>query len=126
MKESDLKRTCEGFLGALQNMGRLMYLRLNSGSMLVEYKEKANESFYKRGKQRMIRMCPPGTSDNLVILQKPTRNIFVEYKGDGGKQSEVQLRFEKMVMGQGHEYWLVSDFDAFKEAMEEVLCREIR
>lgn len=114
MKESELKQTCESFLGALQNMGRLIYLRLNSGNLLLDYK----------GKKRMIRCCPTGTSDNIVIL--PSKCIFVEYKGDKGKQSREQKTFEKMVEEQGHQYWLVYDFDAFKDAIESDLKSKIK
>lgn len=104
--ESELKNACETFLGALQNMGRLLYLRLNSGSLIIgEGKAK-----------RRVCCCPPGTSDNIVVMSGKT--IFVEYKGDKGKQTREQKAFEKLVEEQGHPYWLVYDFDAFKEAIE--------
>ncbi|MCJ7654401.1 MAG: VRR-NUC domain-containing protein [Dehalococcoidia bacterium] len=90
-------------------MGRLIYLRLNSGSLIIG-----------EGKaRRRVCCCPPGTSDNIVVL--PGKTIFVEYKGEKGKQTREQKTFEKMVSEQGHQYWLVYDFDAFKDAIEEVL-----
>jgi hypothetical protein len=97
VKETELKSTCESFLGALQNMGRLIYFRLNAGSLIIG-----------EGKaRRRVCCCPPGTSDNIVIL--PGKVIFVEYKGDKGKQTREQLAFEKMVEEQHHSYWIVKD-----------------
>jgi hypothetical protein len=111
MKESFLKNSCESFLGALQNMGQLLYLRLQSGNLIIGEGEA----------RRRVRCCPPGTSDNLVILSNPTRVVFVEYKGDGGKQTREQKAFEKMIEEQGHEYWLVYDFEAFRIALQEIM-----
>ena len=111
VSERDIKKTCGEFLSALQNMKRLIFLRLNSGDILTGEGEA----------KRLVRCCPAGTSDSIVILPKSRGVIFVEYKSKKGKQSRDQLAFEKKVTEQGHEYWLVSDYDAFNEAIAEVL-----
>ena len=111
VSERDIKQTCEEFLSALQNMRQLIFLRLNSGDIIIGEGEV----------RRRVRCCPPGTSDNIVIIPNPTRVIFVEYKSTKGKQSSNQRAFEEMAVGQKHEYWLVSDFDAFQEAITEIL-----
>ena len=109
LSEADIKASCESFLAALQNMDRLIWLRLNSGDLIIG----------EGAAKRRVRCCPRGTSDNLVIIPNPTRVLFVEYKSAGGKQSRDQLAFEKTVERQGHEYWLVSDIDAFQNAIHE-------
>jgi len=112
LSETDVKLTCKSFLDSMQNMGRLVWFRLNAGGILTEG---------KGGKKYMIRLCPPGTSDSVVILPNPTRVIFVEYKRPGKKQSEAQIRFDKEVAEQHHSYWIVEDADAFIEAIREEL-----
>lgn len=113
LSEADIKRSCESFLYSLMNMGKLLYFRLNSGNILIGEGEA----------KRMFKGCPKGTSDGLVVIpnQKLGRCIFIEYKSPTGKQTRYQVVFEKQVEGQGHEYWLVSDTNAFIEAMREVL-----
>ena len=107
LSEADIKRSCEEFLYCLMNMDKLIYLRLNSGDILIgEGKAK-----------RRVRCCPKGTSDGLVMTKEA--NIFIEYKSVSGKQKREQLAFEKKVEGFGFEYWLVSDFDGFKDAIQE-------
>ena len=113
VSERELKQTCEEFLSALQNMSQLIFLRLNSGDIIIGEAEA----------RRRVRCCPPGTSDNIVIIPNPSRVIFVEYKSKKGKQSREQKAFENTVVGQKHDYWLVSDFDPFKEAIAEILRR---
>ncbi len=109
--EAQLKYTCESFLQALFNMDRLIWLRLNSGDLIIG----------EGAARRRVRCCPKGTSDNLVIFPNPTRVVFVEYKSATGKQTREQVEFDKRVNGQGHAYWLVKDFEAFKEAVGEMM-----
>jgi hypothetical protein len=115
LSEAGIKNSCESFLAALQNMDRLIYLRLNSGDLII------GEGVAKR----RVRCCPKGTSDGMVILPNPTHVVFVEYKRSiGGKQTREQATFEKSVERQGHEYWLVSDIDAFQSAIGELIERK--
>jgi hypothetical protein len=112
LRESDIKATCESFLYSLMNMDKLIYLRLNSGDLIIgEGKTK-----------RRVRCCPMGTSDGLVMIDRGIYNIFVEYKRPvGGKQTREQLAFEKKVEGMGFEYWIVKDSEAFVEAIREII-----
>ena len=109
-KEADIKSTCESFLYSLMNMNKLVYLRLNSGDLII------GEGKYKR----RVRCCPKGTSDGLVMSNKG-KNVFVEYKSAVGKQTREQVAFEKSVESQGHEYWIVKDTEAFIEAIKEII-----
>jgi hypothetical protein len=64
-----------------------------------------------RGKGRRHR---GGVSDN-IILNKPM--CFVELKKEGGKQSEVQKKFEEKVKIEGYKYYLC---DGLEKAIEYV------
>jgi hypothetical protein len=116
LREADIKATCESFLYSLMNMDKLIYLRLNSGDLII------GEGKYKR----RVRCCPKGTADGLIILP-PSRDgdlhddIFVEYKSEKGKQSREQIAFEKKVTSLDCEYWIVKDSEAFIEAIREII-----
>jgi hypothetical protein len=111
LKEADIKQPCEVYLKSLMYMGKLLYFRLNAGNMLIPNGD---------GTNRMYRGAPKGTSDGLVMTKD--KNIFVEYKRPvGGKQTREQLAFERKVCGMGFEYWLVSDSQAFMDAIGEII-----
>jgi hypothetical protein len=115
LKEADIKATCESFLYSLMNMDKLVYLRLNSGDLIIgEGKAK-----------RRVRCCPKGTSDGLVMFAKESANngyvIFVEYKREGAKQTREQKEFDCKVCGMGFDYWLVSDAQAFMDEIGKLL-----
>jgi hypothetical protein len=55
-----------------------------------------------------------GVSDTIVIL--PNGELFFcEFKDAKGKQSEAQVRFEKLVTGHGFNYHLIRDIETFKK-----------
>jgi hypothetical protein len=113
LAERDVKQTCESFLYSLMNLDRLIYLRLQAGDLIIG----------EGDAKRRVRCCPKGTSDGLVIVPNPTRVVFVEYKSTrpGAKQTREQAVFDKQVTAQGHQYWLVSDSDAFNDAIGEII-----
>ena len=116
LSEADVKATCESFLYSMMNMDKLVYLRLNSGDLIIgEGKAK-----------RRVRCCPAGTSDGLVMTcgAKIGRNIFIEYKSPIGKQTPAQVEFDKKVCGMGFDYWLVQDAQAFIEDIGKILKGE--
>jgi len=105
MREADLKRTCEDYLQIQQNLGGLMFLRLNSGDAFREY----------GGRKYRIKLCPEGTADFYVL--KKSRSIFIELKGDKGKQSDEQTAFEQAVRRQGADYFVVRDTEDLVTAL---------
>jgi hypothetical protein len=111
LSEKDIKNACESLCYSLMNMGKMVYLRLNSGKIIIG----------DEGHKRAVVCCPMGTSDGILIFPNPTRVIFIEYKSPTGKQTREQVEFCKKVEEQGHLYWLVSDFDAFKDVITEEL-----
>jgi hypothetical protein len=105
--EALLKKAVADCLQYAMNQGRCYADRLNSGKLLATYK----------GGQRMINLCREGTADFFVIMLKPRkvytecRVIFLETKGEGGRQKPAQREFQKLVEAQGAEYHLIRDVD---------------
>ncbi len=124
MLEKDISTGIKDYLETLQAMGKLIYLRLNSGMFVMEHD----------GTKSVIRGCKAGTSDFLVIWQgdcycsevvhgdtipnpikfyfKSHEVIFLEVKTLKGKQNLAQIEFQKLVESQGHRYIIVRDVEA--------------
>lgn len=62
----------------------------------------------------------PGVSD-LIILLPNEQTIFIEVKTDKGKQSEVQINFEKKVFEMGYKYFVVKNIEEFKNIFDLLL-----
>ena len=115
MRESDLKATATEYLNTMQNLGRLVFLRLNAGAFPTQ-------------SGRWARGCPAGTADILVIKsEEPCYHcrafsyntvIFIELKSAKGKQTLDQKRFQEMVEKQGSEYHIIRDFEELKTLVE--------
>ncbi len=119
MKEADLKLAIEDYLQYGMNQGKWYFDRLNSGSLLT----KRGQSTYR------VNLCREGTADFMVIKGTPVdklqwatydeilgtthceltipRLIFLELKGEKGKQRPEQGAFQKLVEAQGAEYHII-------------------
>lgn len=110
------KKTPESYVKAAVieylKLRKVFFLRLNSGSMIVESK----------GKQRRIAMGEKGTADLLVFVPdeleclENSRAYWLECKAEGGKQTPAQKEFQKRVEQEGHRYLIVRSVDDVKEA----------
>ena len=116
MKESDLKRQVWDYLQYKTNAGELYFDRLNSGAI---YEKRGNKTFG-------VQLCREGTADFMVI-RKDTYNvgdwlfpaiIFLELKGDKGKQSPRQKEFQKLVEAQGAEYFIVKSIEELEMVLK--------
>ena len=96
-KEKEVAKAIKGMLTLMEAAGQIVHHdRLNAGCTFG--------LFDKRGKQRAINMCRPGTPDHYVILNDGTI-LWIEAKSSIGKQSENQVAFEHKVMClPGHHY----------------------
>ena len=107
LREADIKRAVDDFLTYQQNLGKLVFLRLNSGDFI----ETRGET------RRRIRGCPKGTADYLVLHEGgelfatdklfACMCVFIELKSPAGKQSKEQKEFQALVEAQGAEYHIV-------------------
>lgn len=106
IKESDIKATLEDWLTIQQNRDLLWWCRVNSGSLLVS----------GRGDRKYrVRLAPEGTADILVIRRTKARGktvprvTWIETKAPGGRQTEIQREFQRLIEGYGCEYIVISN-----------------
>ena len=101
MKESELKHAVEEYLQYQQNLGRLLFLRLNAGDFIE----------VRGNTRRRIKGCPKGTADLLVLKWSPflmqPMVVFLELKSEKGKQSPEQVEFQQVAVQHGAEYYIV-------------------
>ncbi len=92
--EAAIKRACEERLQIRQNMGELLYLRLNSGDMFTFYPRKDGKVMRYR-----VKGCPKGTLDIFVL--KDAQAYFFETKRPGEDFTKEQRYFCQLVREQG-------------------------
>uniref|UniRef100_A0A6H2A3U8 Putative VRR-NUC domain-containing protein n=1 Tax=viral metagenome TaxID=1070528 RepID=A0A6H2A3U8_9ZZZZ len=98
MKEADIERAISDYLQIQQNMGKLVWFRMNSGKAWV-----GGEKKY------LIQLCQEGTPDILVIQYG--RPIFFEVKSDTGKVSTAQEILMELLENQGALCYVVRSVD---------------
>ncbi len=120
MKEANLKKAVDDYLTILERQGKLLSFRLNSGDFVLSNPDGSY--------RRRIRGCRKGTSDFLVMV--PHRNprdqglyyaLFLELKGEHGKQSAEQIEFEEHVKSLGGSYFLIRSLGQLIELINTVL-----
>ena len=99
ISERDLKITVSAYLQYKMNAGELYFDRLNSGEVVVM----AGQS------RRRIKLCEEGTADFFVL--KNGHTIFLELKGEKGRQTPAQGAFQKLVEMQKAEYHLIHSIE---------------
>lgn len=103
--EAEIKAGCEEYLQTLQNMGELLYLRLNSGMTIIE-----------GDKRRIVRGCQKGTSD-LYALRRGV-SWFFECKRAGKKPTPTQREFGDRVIKCDGLYIVVNHWEDIKRLFE--------
>ena len=112
VNEADVKKGVEDRLQYEQNLGHLLYLRLNSG----EFIEVRGQT------RRRIKGCPAGTAD-FVVFQGSVQSLpichvtFLEIKSGKGKQSPEQKAFEILAKMFDCRYFIVRDADEIEEIL---------
>ena len=116
MKESDLKRTVTEYLEYAQNLGKLVYLRLNSGDFIE----------VRGNTRRRIKGCQAGTADILVLTNNGRYDapnkfycipIFLELKSEKGRTSPAQDAFKIIVEAQGCVYKIIRNMEDLQEIL---------
>lgn len=120
MLEKELKLAIEEYLQWKTNQGVIYADRLNSGEVIEV-----------RGKtRRRVKLCRAGTADFYFIklIKKPfhVRLVYLECKGEKGKQSPEQGAFEILIKDKGAEYHLITSLDQVIELVEGENCNESR
>jgi len=115
MKEAELKLAVSQYLEYKTNLGELYADRLNSGAIY----EKRGDRVYG------VKLCREGTADFVVLkgdidtmLRPRCRIIFLELKGEKGKQSPEQAEFQKLVEAQGASYFIIRSIEELQGVLE--------
>ena len=111
MKEAELKKTIETYLQIEQNLGHLVFNRLNSGEVLV----KRGEKVYK------VNLCQEGTPDFIVHKLDAGGTFYLEVKGEGGKVGDKQIEFAELLYKQGVSAYVVKSLEDTQRYCEEVI-----
>ena len=72
-----------------------------------------NEACFKRKQYFDSLGLLNGVSDTIAV--KEGEVLFIEFKRDGGKQSNEQVNFQQKVEALGHRYYVIKNLDDFKE-----------
>ena len=105
-EEGTLKSTVENYLQVLENQGKLIFLRLNSGDFIE----------VRGNSRRRVKGCPAGTADFEIIVGECT--IFLELKSKNGKQNKEQKLFERKVKSFGCEYHIIRSFEELENVLK--------
>jgi len=105
-KESAIQTGIEKYLIFMENMGKLVYQKNNTGAVKVE--------------GRFIRFGKDGSSDFLVYLPKG-ETLHLEVKTSKGRQTDNQKKYQKDVEALGHEYYIARSPDNAIEKIKEKL-----
>jgi hypothetical protein len=107
MKESAIQRAIEQYLSLLENSGKLVFIKNNSGAFI-----NPAGHFYKMGKF--------GSPDFLLFL-KGGMCIHLEVKNEKGKQNPNQISYQERVEKLGHTYIIVRAVDELNIYLKPIL-----
>lgn len=98
--ERDVQRQIVEYLGMLENMGRLTFIRNNRFAGQIT---RAN------GSKGFVNNSKPGSPDIYIFLKNGV-TIHCEIKGES-KQSEAQVAYQHFVEKLGHRYIIARSVD---------------
>ena len=107
MKESIIQKAIEHYLQLLENQGKLIYIKNNSGSFKTE-----QGGFYRMGKK--------GSSD-FIVATKDAKTLWIEVKNEKGKQNENQIEFQSKIEKLGHIYFIVRSVEDVQEILKKYI-----
>lgn len=125
LKESQVKQAVEEYLQYQQNLGKLLFFRLNVGDILIKNKDDSH---------RLFRGCKTGTADIMVIQhgdvhleylgkqEGPSIPVafvtFIECKATKGRQTPEQAEFEIQAHKMNCRYHIVRNLDELIEVLK--------
>jgi hypothetical protein len=112
LTEADIIRAIGDYLQVQRNLGKLMYIRNNTGAIPIEAGK------YKR---RYVRFGDKGSPDFLVFVGGIfglLKTIAIECKSETGRMSEEQLNWQADFERLGGEYYVVRSIDRVMEILK--------
>jgi len=109
-EEKNLAQAVEQTFQLLENQGKLLWIRNDSGVEHRQYTRKdGSTSAYRRAYGRK------GSPDYIVVM--PTQTIFVELKTAIGRSSPAQIEWQYKTHKLGIEYYLVRSTDELDKVL---------
>ena len=105
-KEAGIQNAIEHYLALLENQGKLIYIKNNTGAF-----QTPRGGFYRMGKR--------GSSD-FIIAVKDGKTLWVEVKNEKGKQNNNQLLFESDIKKLGHKYFIVRSVEDVEKLLDDL------
>jgi len=105
-QESGIVTAICNLLAMYENMGKLYYMRNNTGAVASSYTNKQGQT-----KSRFFRFSRPGISDIIIWFPYAQACIFCEVKSETGKLSDKQKEFAEVIGKLGYEYIVVRSVD---------------
>jgi len=65
--------------------------------------------------------APSQEIDLYNCKQKIIHGAYIEFKSEKGKQTDTQREFEKRVTYKGYKYWVIRDFEDFRNKINKYL-----
>ncbi len=107
MLESLIQNAIETYLKLLENQGKLVYQKNNSGALQTRA-----GGFVRFGKR--------GAPDFLVFI-KAGKTLHLECKNEKGRQNANQLEFEINITNLGHKYFIVRSVSDVENILKKYL-----
>lgn len=96
MKESLIQTAIEQYLKILENQGKIIYIKNNSGALKTD--------------TRFIRFGKAGSPD-FFIFTNDGGCLHLEVKNEKGSQNENQIEYQNKIERLGHTYFIVRSVD---------------
>ena len=104
MKESGIITAINQYLYYLENQGKLVFIRNNSGAFI-----NPRGNFFKMGR--------PGSPDFFIFL-KDGKCLHLEVKNETGRQNVRQLDYEMKISNLGHRYCVVRSLEEVEQLLK--------
>lgn len=107
-RETCITKACLDYLKVLENGRQITWCqRMNSGAILTSY----------GGRQRLIKLCRPGTADIYVRLNNG-RTVWIENKMPKKGLEVVQKEFKARMEAIGDTYVVVRNIQELQQALQ--------
>jgi hypothetical protein len=105
MKESLIQTAIEQYLRIMEDLGKLVYIKQNSGATKIG--------------DRFIRYGKAGAPDFMIYLNNG-RSVHLEIKNEKGRQNKNQSEYQKRIEKLGHRYYIIRGVDEAEKLLKEI------
>ena len=115
ISESEIIKAIKDYLQYLENQGRLMFIRNNSGATVVKSNTGSRYITYgKKGSPDIFLFLGKQFLEGFIML----RTLALEVKTNKGTQSKVQKEWQENFEKLGGEYYIVRSVEDVKKIID--------